>query len=672
MEYSGNYDDVNGLYEEALDLATIDDEECIRCYDEIIGINSGEGMAWRGKGLALGRLGRPQEAIDCFDKALEIDPYDDISQRSKNIELEEIKAIDTMTHSLDVTSLVTKGLDLHADGKDEEAIQCYDKALKINPNDESVWENKANALGSLDKDEEAIQCYDKALEINPENDYALAMKASHFVTLEKYEEAIQCYDKALEINPENDRVLAMKDQLTKFHESYLSDLQKVKDRNLENISDPSNAFMEGMALLELKKYEEAISYFKKAIPSPEVDGGLGMCLRKVQKYDESITYFDKALSVEPENEMYLSMKGFSLHDLKRYDELVIHLTKLLKINPLNDSAWNNKGIALFELSKYDEATFCYNKALEIVPDESIYLSNKGECLDKLSKYPESISCYERALEKDPNNEEIQKNLDSVKAKLSNDSSSETDEKIEVIEKNEPLDVLKMRLVKGEITPEEFNKIKEHLEYDVEGIKKEFEDELNDELASWEERVKNLPKEPDEKLEEVEKLKTRNPYKAKGVIIGLIFVILFIPFFIVGGYFVANITFMVTDKMSPLIEENDWVHKSDTPISEINYNDIIFYTSSDKLMVNKVVGIIADERVDYIFTVKNTASPTIKKVTENQYVGKMDFIVGNFGEYGKIMLIILNFIFFPQMIILLSAIGFIVPIIVMRHRAKINV
>ena len=97
MTYSGNYDDVDGLYLEALDLATIDDEECLRCYDEIIGINSGEGMAWRGKGLALGRLGRPQEAIDCFDKALEIDPYDDIALRSKGIELEEIRAMDTMT-----------------------------------------------------------------------------------------------------------------------------------------------------------------------------------------------------------------------------------------------------------------------------------------------------------------------------------------------------------------------------------------------------------------------------------------------------------------------------------------------------------------------------------------------------------------------------------------------
>ena len=83
----GNTDE---LYEEALDLARIDDEECIRCYDKILEIDSNENMAWRGKGLALGRLERSQEAIICFNKALEIDPYDDIAQRSKDIELEAL------------------------------------------------------------------------------------------------------------------------------------------------------------------------------------------------------------------------------------------------------------------------------------------------------------------------------------------------------------------------------------------------------------------------------------------------------------------------------------------------------------------------------------------------------------------------------------------------------
>jgi tetratricopeptide (TPR) repeat protein len=380
MEYSGNYDDVNGLYEEALDLATIDDEECIRCYDEIIGINSGEGMAWRGKGLALGRLERPQEAIDCFDKALEIDPYDDLSQRSKDIQLEEIKAIDPITHSPDASSLVTKGLDLQADSKYDEAIQCYDEALKINPNDESVWENKANALASLDKDKEAIQCYDEALKINPENDRVLAMK-----------------DQLTNLVDER---ASLEDKIQEGLEESIDDPEERERlrRNLENFADPENAFMEGMRFFQLKNYKEAIPYLKKAKSSPEVDGMLGMCLRNIQNYDESITYFDKALSVEPENDMFLNSKGYSLRDLERWDEYVTIQTKLLKINPLDDHALYSKGIGLTELSKYDEAFFCYDKALEINPNSVLALNGMGLGFGNFGEYSEAERYFKKSLE----------------------------------------------------------------------------------------------------------------------------------------------------------------------------------------------------------------------------------------------------------------------------------
>jgi tetratricopeptide (TPR) repeat protein len=469
---------VNNLYEEALDLATTDDEECIRCYDKIIKINSNEGMAWRGKGLALGRLGRPQAAIECYDEALKIDPYDDIAQRSKDIEIEEFKAIDTVTHSPDMSSLVTKGLELELDEKYEEAIQCYDEALEINPNDESVWENKADALGSLDKDEEAIQCYDEALEINPENEHVLTMKGTGLFQLKKYEEAIQCYDEALEINPENEHALTMKDQLTILVEAVSNNIsddvpKEMLYRNLENLSNPSSAFMKASELFQLKKYEEAIPHLKKSITSPEVDGMLGLCFRNMQKYDESIIYFDKLLSVEPENEMFLNFKGFSLRDLERWKEFVTIQTKLLEINPQDESAWQSKSTGLFQLSKYDEAIFCCDKALEIDPDNAENWFNKAEVLDKFCKYSESISCYEKGFKINPEDPDISdwssddgtamQSLDAVKAKLSENSSSKSTEKIEVIEKSEPLDVLKMRLAKGEISLDEFNKIKEHLE-----------------------------------------------------------------------------------------------------------------------------------------------------------------------------------------------------------------
>ena len=49
----------------------------------------------------------------------------------------------------------------------------------------------------------AIECYDKALEINPQNADAYYKKGLSLSTIEKYAEAIECYDKALEINPQN-------------------------------------------------------------------------------------------------------------------------------------------------------------------------------------------------------------------------------------------------------------------------------------------------------------------------------------------------------------------------------------------------------------------------------------------------------------------------------------
>jgi tetratricopeptide (TPR) repeat protein len=60
-----------------------------------------------------------------------------------------------------------KGVDLYNQGKYDEAIQAYNKAIEIDPLDEVAWSNKGNALDDLGKHDEAIEAYDKAIEINP-------------------------------------------------------------------------------------------------------------------------------------------------------------------------------------------------------------------------------------------------------------------------------------------------------------------------------------------------------------------------------------------------------------------------------------------------------------------------------------------------------------------------
>jgi tetratricopeptide (TPR) repeat protein len=69
--------------------------------------------------------------------------------------------------------LYNKGSALNNLGKYKEAIEYYDKALEIDPKFALTLYNKGNALYHLGKYNEAIECYDKALEIDPKNAYAL-------------------------------------------------------------------------------------------------------------------------------------------------------------------------------------------------------------------------------------------------------------------------------------------------------------------------------------------------------------------------------------------------------------------------------------------------------------------------------------------------------------------
>src|SRR3989338_5045682 len=103
-----------------------------------------EAWEWCNKGVSLSKLGRHQEAIDCYDKALEI-------------------------NTRSAKAWGTKGFILSKLGKHQEAITCYDRALEIDPRFADAWVHKGYTIYELGKRQEAIACYDKALEIEPRN-----------------------------------------------------------------------------------------------------------------------------------------------------------------------------------------------------------------------------------------------------------------------------------------------------------------------------------------------------------------------------------------------------------------------------------------------------------------------------------------------------------------------
>jgi len=96
-----------------------------------------------------------------------------------------------------IALLLGKGQSLLHLDKPEDAIQCFDEVLTLDPRNTEAHVKKGAAYEKLKKLEEAISCYDRAIAVDDSMTLAYLYKGGVFNQLERFGEALQCYEKAL-------------------------------------------------------------------------------------------------------------------------------------------------------------------------------------------------------------------------------------------------------------------------------------------------------------------------------------------------------------------------------------------------------------------------------------------------------------------------------------------
>jgi tetratricopeptide (TPR) repeat protein len=112
----------------------------------------------------LTQEGKIQEALACYDKALISNPDNDVILNNKAIALISL-------------------------GRYEESLACSKKATAINPHEPAVWINKGVALEKLGRLTDAAEALEQAVAISPYNAYARALLGIIYQKLEMYERA---------------------------------------------------------------------------------------------------------------------------------------------------------------------------------------------------------------------------------------------------------------------------------------------------------------------------------------------------------------------------------------------------------------------------------------------------------------------------------------------------
>jgi tetratricopeptide (TPR) repeat protein len=94
------------------------------------------------------------------------------------------------------------GLRCDIEGKWENAVKAYRKALQLNPALADCWNNLATIYYRVGKKKKAIRFYLNALKINPSYKLAYYNLGNIFEEIRKFRLAIKMYLKAIELDPE--------------------------------------------------------------------------------------------------------------------------------------------------------------------------------------------------------------------------------------------------------------------------------------------------------------------------------------------------------------------------------------------------------------------------------------------------------------------------------------
>ncbi len=172
--------------------------------------------------------------------------------------------------------MINKGLALYKLGKYENAIEHYDMALAIDPDNADALNNKGNALASFVGQIKSATYYGTTPKQNsPTLIYVMDTNSRIISTsdLGNFQTAIENYDKGLAKDPNNIKLLANKGQ-TLFRAEKYSEAIQVLDKGLVvDPNDVSSNYYKYLSLDKLGKISEANEYKDKAAQIDPTYGG---------------------------------------------------------------------------------------------------------------------------------------------------------------------------------------------------------------------------------------------------------------------------------------------------------------------------------------------------------------------------------------------------------------
>lgn len=314
------------------------------------------------------------------------------------------------------------------------AISDYTSAIKIDPDKENLYEQRAQIYYELGKYDLADADYRKLIKLKPggvmgymgigrnanfqkrwdeaikqfdyvvklDNNYSLAysFRADSYMGLKRYNDAVDDIIKALSIDGDQKAYYLM--------QSIVNDAYPVLKTKLEiqcakNPNDQVWPYYLAVVYESKGLIKKAIEYYKR---SADIDSKaviyerIASCYENIGEYDLSLKYLDKALLMDPKDIRAKATKADVLYESGRVDEAIKELDNIISDNPEWAYAYHRRGWFKENGGYIEGAIEDYTRAVTLNPEDAYSYFCRGKMYEKNGDVALAREDYMKAIELD--------------------------------------------------------------------------------------------------------------------------------------------------------------------------------------------------------------------------------------------------------------------------------
>ena len=251
----------------------------------------------------------------------------------------------------------------------KQAIDDYNKAVKLKPCFFGVYISRADAKCELKDYNGAIKDFNKVIELKPDYLTAYIGRGNAKIGLQDYKGAIKDFNKVIKLRTNYTAAYYNRGNTKYILQDYkgaIKDFNKVIKLR-PNYSKVYNN--RGNIKYILQDYKGAIKDFNKVIKLkpdyPEAYYNRGLAEFGLLRYSEAMKNFNKAIKLKPDYAKVYYKQGLVQGVFQNDSKAVADFNKAIKLNPDYTDAYFNRGIARYNLHNVNGACNDWRKAIHL-------------------------------------------------------------------------------------------------------------------------------------------------------------------------------------------------------------------------------------------------------------------------------------------------------------------